>query len=599
MRPILGIPLTVGHLTMLQRALFFSVLAHIALGLAFSGVVVTRQIVRYVQQVGPMVPTVNLQLSREMEVRTQARQQITPLPMPEPAAIHAAEPMVHAPTPEPPLAVSPGIPTAQPGQMTIALPDLAPRLTLPRAADVPSIALTPLAPPLGPVVVTPLTPSPGGKNPLESGAVAGLVNEQLADPNPVAFGAALGPVAAPPASANVGSGDSRAGPALGGGIPGPYNALGSNVPGWRPPADSLPPAPLLGPTPPPISPPAAGLGQRRFEERQDLLRHLGGNAQTEAAVARALAFLAKTQEADGHWTKFDEVDKAGVGQTTAHDVGLTGLGVLVYLAADYTPVTPSIYQETTRKALAYLRAIEKPDGDLRNGGNMYDQAIGTLALAEAAALTRNAQTRDAALQGAQFIVAARNADGGWRYSPHDLFSDTSVLGWQVMALHSATRLGWQPPADLEPGALANIRSKSKGQSGMLTGYLTAVPTSAMTAEALYSRLLLHAPLGSEELAEANDYLLSKLPEAGKPNYYYWYYGSLGLVQLSRTAPEVWHTWNAHTAEALLALQVPVGSALGSWNSDGEWGDRGGRIYCTALAALTLEVYYRYPVTGSR
>ena len=34
--------------------------------------------------------------------------------------------------------------------------------------------------------------------------------------------------------------------------------------------------------------------------------------------------------------------------------------------------------------------------------------------------------------------------------------------------------------------------------------------------------------------------------------------------------------------------------LGSWDPDGSlYGTKGGRIYCTTLAALTLEVYYRY------
>jgi hypothetical protein len=33
---------------------------------------------------------------------------------------------------------------------------------------------------------------------------------------------------------------------------------------------------------------------------------------------------------------------------------------------------------------------------------------------------------------------------------------------------------------------------------------------------------------------------------------------------------------------------------GSWDPDDSvYGSRGGRIYCTTFAALTLEVYYRY------
>jgi hypothetical protein len=32
---------------------------------------------------------------------------------------------------------------------------------------------------------------------------------------------------------------------------------------------------------------------------------------------------------------------------------------------------------------------------------------------------------------------------------------------------------------------------------------------------------------------------------------------------------------------------------GSWDPDPVWGMHGGRVYATALAAMTLEVYYRY------
>ena len=32
---------------------------------------------------------------------------------------------------------------------------------------------------------------------------------------------------------------------------------------------------------------------------------------------------------------------------------------------------------------------------------------------------------------------------------------------------------------------------------------------------------------------------------------------------------------------------------GSWNPVGEWCLAGGRVYATAINALTLEIYYRY------
>jgi hypothetical protein len=60
---------------------------------------------------------------------------------------------------------------------------------------------------------------------------------------------------------------------------------------------------------------------------------------------------------------------------------------------------------------------------------------------------------------------------------------------------------------------------------------------------------------------------------------------------------VWHKlWNPKMRDLLIDLQVKgEGDKLGSWDRDqGFIGSSCGRIGTTALALLTLEVYYRYP-----
>jgi len=37
---------------------------------------------------------------------------------------------------------------------------------------------------------------------------------------------------------------------------------------------------------------------------------------------------------------------------------------------------------------------------------------------------------------------------------------------------------------------------------------------------------------------------------------------------------------------------------GSWDPIDAWGTAGGRVYATAINALTLEVYYRYEFLGT-
>ena len=58
--------------------------------------------------------------------------------------------------------------------------------------------------------------------------------------------------------------------------------------------------------------------------------------------------------------------------------------------------------------------------------------------------------------------------------------------------------------------------------------------------------------------------------------------------------EPWTRWNAAVRDQIVRRQRVSGHQAGSWDPDDSiYGARGGRIYCTALATLTLEVYYRY------
>jgi len=224
---------------------------------------------------------------------------------------------------------------------------------------------------------------------------------------------------------------------------------------------------------------------------------------------------------------------------------------------------------------------------------MYDHAIATLALAEAAAMTGDKRYTEAARRGAAFIVAAQDPEsGGWRYVPHE-FGDTSVFGWQVMALHACQKLGFEIPGRTRELADDWIHLATSGRRRMIASYQPRrAPSPAMTAEMLYARMLLGQKLDDADIKEATDFLVQARPDVHQPNVYYWYYGSLCMLQVQN---DLWKRWNAQTRDALIALQSKAGGAEGSWNADPKYGDRGGRVYMTSLALLTLEVYYRYDV----
>jgi hypothetical protein len=378
--------------------------------------------------------------------------------------------------------------------------------------------------------------------------------------------------------------------------------------GVRPRAGEVAAAPLnleIAVTAPELGAPAP-LAQRAPEARKPLLEKWGGTRESEDAVERALDYLARNQEPDGRWTYVERRTRPGEREPNAHDTAITGLATLAFLAADHTPANDGPYRETVTSAVNFLLAAQRANGDLRgaqpgggaDAGNMYDQGIATLALCEAAQMTGDKKITEAATRGAGFIVKAQSREsGGWRYLPGE-YGDTSVFGWQVMALHSARQLGFEVPEKTRRNALRYVTLASTGRNRALAGYQPGHgPSQAMTAELLFARMLLGDELTDEGQREASAYLTQRLPDARRADFYGWYYGSLSLLQLQNDA---WNKWNERTRETLVKMQKRGGADDGCWDGNIQWRDRGGTIYSTALGALTLEVYYRYlPLSAER
>lgn len=349
--------------------------------------------------------------------------------------------------------------------------------------------------------------------------------------------------------------------------------------------------PLSGPVGPQELPSARNLSQRSPEARAALVNKLGGTEQSEQAVERGLAYLARVQERDGRWTKIMD-DGSGRRGRDRHDVAYTGLGALCFLGADHTPAKSGPYRQTVEQAMCFLLNQQKKDGDLRGGGDMYDHGIGAIALAEAAIMTGSEEYRVAAHKAADFIVAAQHrSTGGWRYTPGEL-GDTSVFGWQVMALHSAEQTGFELPGSTRQRAMKWINLVGvEASTSILAGYQAGrEKTPAMTAEAVFSRVLLEDRLTPRQVRELGDFLLRSPPPSGPKDFYCWYYASLALMQFQG---EAWERYNPMLRDHLVKVQRRGGALDGSWDYDDRWGKSAGRIYSTAMATLTLEVYYRF------
>ena len=136
----------------------------------------------------------------------------------------------------------------------------------------------------------------------------------------------------------------------------------------------------------------------------------------------------------------------------------------------------------------------------------------------------------------------------------------------------------------------------------LFSYLPGAPvTPSMTAQGLLAREYAGWKLDNPALQVGIQYLLQKenLPDRKKFDLYYWY----AATQVMRhVGGKTWEKWNPLVRDALLASQEKTGHQNGSWKPLGYHDVSGGRLYMTALAACTLQVYYRYkpiyPITAA-
>jgi hypothetical protein len=344
-------------------------------------------------------------------------------------------------------------------------------------------------------------------------------------------------------------------------------------------------------------------------DRQKVVERQGGSPDVEAAVRAALAWLAANQEAGGQWdagkhgAQWDRTRQgSNMRGPMRPDTGVTGLALLAFLGAGHTHQGEQ-YQDNVRRALDYLVRVQAADGNLSGGATlyaaMYCHGMATLALAEAYGMTGDAKLLPPLRRAIGYTLAAQiRHDGGWRYRPNDEggIGDTSQFGWQLMALKAAEVAGLDIPVATSHGMQQFLARVTSGRQGGLAGYRYVPfddggwqpdpPTPTMTAEALFCRLLLGTAPDNPLCQEAADYLLQNLPGEGQPDLYYWYYGTLALY---RVQGQSWPAWNRVVQKRILNLQ----ERNGSWPPDDRWGSHGGRVFTTAMATLTLEVYYRY------
>ncbi len=346
-----------------------------------------------------------------------------------------------------------------------------------------------------------------------------------------------------------------------------------------------------------------GFGGRSGATRQKMLQEAGGNTVSEAAVAAGLKWLSLHQAPDGHWSidgfrQHGKCNCTGEGNQN-NDIAGTAFGLLPFLAAGKThkPSSDNSYHKVVEKGLKYLISRQNSQGYF-GGGAYYAQGLASIAMCEAYGLTSDPLLKVSAQRAVNDVMRAQNASGGWDYSPGTLRTDTSVSGWQLMALKSGQMAGLEVPKKAMDGATRWL-DRVQVPDGAGYGYDGPGDSFTMTSVGLLCREYLGWGPRNPGLIKGVEKLRRDFPPdnyASIHNMYYYYYATQVMHHFGGDA---WDKWNPKMRDTLIARQDKGTERFhphqkGSWSPAGDdHGGAGGRLMTTSLSLLTLEVYYRH------
>ncbi|MHC4249193.1 MAG: zf-HC2 domain-containing protein [Planctomycetota bacterium] len=341
-----------------------------------------------------------------------------------------------------------------------------------------------------------------------------------------------------------------------------------------------------------------------------------GNADAQSpAVLRALAWLASTQGPDGAW------DAEAWGGQEHYTPALTGLATLALISDTPAAGAPhdvapheAARADAVRKAAAYLAGAVGRSGRIgpRFDAALYNHGIATVALLEAYALTRDESLKGPITRALAYIRAEQTPSGGWGYAGGRQVN-TAISVWQVNALLLAGALGW-PEAEAAAVAgkgLAWLEDMidGDGRAGYdARGRFPNGPEglTAMAALSLGAAGEAVAPAGDARSRATRSLVKAASYRPRDLDYYRAFFLEYALRAVEQSAsgaegqapsgvrPALTGVAGGRSREMIVGSQVKTGPNSGSFEPRDRWSSAGGRVYSTAMAALSLQAEENAP-----
>ncbi|MFO0871929.1 MAG: prenyltransferase/squalene oxidase repeat-containing protein [Pirellulales bacterium] len=339
---------------------------------------------------------------------------------------------------------------------------------------------------------------------------------------------------------------------------------------------------------------------RTAPNRTALVSQLGGNELSETAVQGGLDWLARHQADDGFWSdqrKCESMACRALSYNRSGPIAETGLAVLAFQAGGHYYFNDHPYSSHVRAGLDWLVAQQGEDGRLfgplpaGHHDSWYSHGIGTFALAEACAVDLASQKppdnryREAAARAVKFLTSHQYTGGGWQYALDGNQGDTSVTGWQVLALKSALEARLDVPPETMPRVQAFFELCGDPMTGR-TGYMNRGGGTDLTTAVglIVQNFVAKQPRSALAVKAAESLRGQAVRLAPSADFYTLYNATLAMFL---AGGEHWEHWNSHVRDAIVKRQHDGGCERGSWTGPYS------RTLSTAWAVLTLEVYYRY------
>jgi hypothetical protein len=312
--------------------------------------------------------------------------------------------------------------------------------------------------------------------------------------------------------------------------------------------------------------------------------------ETEAAIQKGMAFLARTQSRQGEWR--------AMGDSGAYPCAMTSLAGLALMAGGNTPLEGR-YALQVRRAVDWImsKATRYNDAILITDQSeeqqcMYGHGFGMLFLSQAYGMERDPARRDKIqrlLTSAAVLTGrAQSRDGGWYYTADAGSDEGSVTVTQIQGLRGVRNAGIKVDHTIIQRGCQYIQKSANPDGGIR--YQASNPGEsrpAITAAAvatMYNAGEYEHPVARGALKFIKARMRDSRGSMEMVFQGHDFYSTLYLAQaLYLTGDEDWNDFFPRIRDNLIHTQLPDGS----WQGDGV-----GTTYGTAIALIVLQLPYK-------